>query len=125
MLDSSRVRLCFLPSLSRRAGAIRSGKWKLWIDQEIPKKKLNVALFNLDKDPYELHDLSEETACQKIRETLLKKVLNNWDPDIIRQNTVERVEDYAILKHIGRIPKKFLAETLFEPPGIEDNVELL
>jgi choline-sulfatase len=38
-------------------------------------------LFDLEKDPRELHDLSDDGGCESIKNHLLQIVMDGWDPD--------------------------------------------
>lgn len=105
---------------------IRSGQWKLWVDQEATGQELNVALFDLQNDPGELHDLSKDPAYSQIRRDLLAKVLNEWDPEYVRSESLRKAQDYSLIAKWGRNVGKSLPELLPPPhPSIEDDVQIL
>ncbi|MDA0745070.1 MAG: sulfatase-like hydrolase/transferase [bacterium] len=105
---------------------IRSDQWKLWVDQEVPGESPNVALFNLEDDPGELHNLADDPAHAEIRARLLNRVLDGWDPDRVRTECLARSEDYKMIvrwtrNHYPTLPEQLPAP----PPEIEDDVEIL
>lgn len=105
---------------------IRSGKWKLWADQEVPGQVPNVALFDLENDPQELQDLSRHPRCAEIRRQLLEKVLHGWHPDAVRRAADQKRQDYTRIREWAQAVKPVLPETLPPPPPeIEDDVEIL
>ncbi len=105
---------------------IRSGKWKLWADQEVPGQAPNVALFDLENDPQELQDLGQDPRHAKIRQQLLEKVQKSWDPDAIRRAADRKRQDYTLVREWVQAVKPDLPETLPPPPPeIEDDVEIL
>jgi choline-sulfatase len=106
---------------------VRWGRWKLWVDQETPGAAPNVALFDLDQDPQELHDLAADPAHAGIRQRLYARVMDGWDPDMVRREAVSRSDDYGTIAEWGRTVKPAaLPEQLLPPPAsIEDDVEIL
>ncbi len=104
---------------------VRSGKWKLWADQEHPGTDPNAALFDLASDPGELRDLADDPAFAGVRQDLLRKVRIGWDPDSVREEAEGMAEDYARVVRWGRAVQLTLPEQLVPPPGIEDDVEIL
>ena len=59
---------------------IRSGPWKLNYYHGYQPQ-----LFNLEDDPSEIIDRNGDPACKNIKSELLDQVLNDWDPDLVRQ----------------------------------------
>ena len=55
---------------------IRTGDWKL-----VYYAGYRPQLFNLREDPQELHDLAENPAHAVLRDQLVARVLQDWDPD--------------------------------------------
>ena len=105
---------------------IRSGRWKLWVDQEIPGEKPNVALFDLVNDPGETRDLAGCPGHAETRNRLLNRVLHGWDPDTVRQASMDRWKDYQMIARWGRTVWPQIPEQLKPPPPeIEDDVEIL
>ena len=58
---------------------VRCGPWKLIHHYGYPSPQL----FNLDNDPWELHDLAGDPACQEQRESLLALAIAGWDGEAI------------------------------------------
>ncbi len=58
---------------------IRSGPWKLNYYHGYQPQ-----LFNLQDDPAERLDRNNDPSCKGIKSELLDRVLENWDPDLIR-----------------------------------------
>ena len=105
---------------------IRSGKWKLWADQEVPGHEPDVALFDLENDPHELRDLSSSPEHAEVRQRLLARALDGWDPDVVREQAAGRYQDYMAVAKWGRALRPDLPETMLPPPPeIEDDVEIL
>ena len=109
----------FLPSRM-----IRSGKWKLWVYDD--PEKLPPALFNLEDDPGELHDLAEEPRYSNVRDELLAKVYVGWQPRRIEQAAAQSARDFQHLNQWGqRIQPRNPDALEVPPPSYEKNVELL
>ena len=60
------------------ARMVRSGPWKLWYYGD--SAKLPPALFQLEDDPREQHDLGLSPKHRSIREQLVERVLADWNP---------------------------------------------
>ena len=105
---------------------IRSGPWKLWADQAQEGTAVDVALFNLEDDPGEINDLSEESEHSAIRNELLGKVRADWDPDAVRDEVADLKWGYEYVREWARTLRPTLPETLPPPPPeIEDDVQIL
>ncbi len=76
---------------------IREGDWKLNYYHEQPPQ-----LFNLREDPHELHDRAGDETCREVQETLTQKVLDGWDPELIREQLISRREDAKLLRDWAR-----------------------
>jgi choline-sulfatase len=76
---------------------IREGDWKLNYYHGQPPQ-----FFNLREDPHELHDLTGDETCREVREALTQKVLDGWDPELIREQMIARREDTKILRDWAR-----------------------
>ena len=59
---------------------LRSGPWKLNYYHGYQPQ-----LFNLEEDPFETLDRNNDPACKGIKSELLDRLLDDWDPDLIRQ----------------------------------------
>lgn len=110
------------PNLPSRM--VRSGKWKLWRFGD--SEKLPPALFNLEEDPGELDDLGQDPRFAAVREELLGKIMNGWDPDAASRATEEARKWTGALAAWGRAVQPESPDLLpAPPPEIEDDVELL
>ena len=58
---------------------VRSGDWKLNYYHGFEPQ-----LFNLAEDPQELVDRAQDPTCKGVRDELMDRVLDGWDPDHIR-----------------------------------------
>ena len=105
---------------------IRSNQWKLWVDQEIPGKAPNVALFDLETDPGEIRNLADNPAHEETRDRLLNNVTEGWYPDTIRKECIDLEEDYRMIVNWGKAIHPEIPEQLKPPPPeIEDDVQIL
>jgi arylsulfatase A-like enzyme len=64
---------------------IRSGRWKLVYYHGMPAQ-----LFDLEDDPDESRDLAADPEHAVLRDALIARVLDGWDPDAIRQRMAEK-----------------------------------
>ncbi len=72
---------------------IRSGKWKLvHYDGATPQ------LFNLETDPHEFHDLGQDPAYVRVREELMKRVLQGWSAEEVRKEVKQHAEDFEVVR---------------------------
>jgi len=102
---------------------IRAGKWKLWV--YVDADKLPPALFNLEEDPGELNDLGQDPKYAAVREELLKKVYQDWDPELVRRESLRNQRDFAtISKWTRAVNPPSPDQTKIPPSSYEDNVEL-
>ena len=71
---------------------VRYGEWKLvYYHGQEPQ------LFNLEDDPHELVDWAQDPTCAEIRQELVKRVLDGWDPDEIAAKMAAKRADNQIL----------------------------
>jgi len=71
---------------------VRSGAWKLIYMHGHPPQ-----LFNLVHDPDERHDLAGDPAHASMRERLLARVLDGWDPARVGARIAERRRDKDVI----------------------------
>ena len=103
---------------------IRSGKWTLWAYTD--KENLPPALFNLEDDPGELHDLAQDPAHAKICEKLLKRLFADWNPEWVAAQAWDAYSSFETLEEWGKAVGKPVLLTLSYPPTeLEDDLELL
>lgn len=76
---------------------VRQDEWKLCYYHWQPPQ-----LFNLKKDPDELHDLGRDPAYAQIRDELTAQVLKGWDPEAIIRRMEEKRADVEILQQWAR-----------------------
>jgi len=103
---------------------IRSGKWKLWVHRE-PDGALPVSLFDLETDPGELRDLAGMPEFDSVKQDLLARLCEDWDPEDVFEASEQKRRDYLLLRKWGQTLKPQLPEALHVSPTIEDDVELL
>jgi choline-sulfatase len=68
---------------------VRRHQYKLIYSHGYPPAQL----FNISTDPREQNDLSSSEDHQEIKQELLSLVLNNWDPDEIKQTSIDKQAD--------------------------------
>jgi choline-sulfatase len=103
---------------------IRSGRWKLWVYED--EEKLPPALFNLEEDPFEEHDLGQTAEFADIRESLLAKVRENWDSRLVQEEGRRAVKDWETLSRWAKKTLPANPDALeIPPPSLEKDVELL
>jgi choline-sulfatase len=76
---------------------VRSGRWKLIYYHGEP-----LQLFDLNADPHERNDLAASTEHREIRDRLLARVLDGWDPDRIATRLRERRLDKDLIGQWAR-----------------------
>jgi choline-sulfatase len=79
---------------------VRRGPWKLNYYHGMPCE-----LFNIDEDPHEDHDRSNDPACAAIKAELLKKVLNGWDPERIERQLCNYAQELNLVREWVRRTK--------------------
>jgi choline-sulfatase len=103
---------------------IRSGKWKLWVYAD--GERLPPALFNLEEDPHELHDLGRDPATADVREKLLARVFARWRPEEVSREGRQATSDWATLSRWTKEVLPPCPDALeIPPPSLEADVELL
>jgi len=103
---------------------VRSGKWKLWV--YVDSDNLPPALFNLEDDPDELHDLGQDPKYADIREELLQRVYQDWDPELVRSGRAQALEDFRTISRWTQAVKPPAPDSMrIPPPSYEADVELL
>jgi choline-sulfatase len=84
---------------------VRDGTWKLiYTHGHAPQ------VFDLATDPHERRDLAHDPAYADVRERLLARVLDGWDPDAVASRIAARRRDKHVLdawaRHV-RPPDEF------------------
>ncbi|MHC4916939.1 MAG: sulfatase-like hydrolase/transferase [Planctomycetota bacterium] len=103
---------------------VRSGRWKLWTHEDADG--LPPVLFDLEADAAEMSDLGSDPAHAEVRESLLARVRDGWDPELARSETLRLCRDAAALAEWGRAVRPECPETLpFPEEDIERDIVLL
>jgi choline-sulfatase len=76
---------------------IRSGDWKLIYSHGHP-----VQLFDLAQDPHERRDLAADPQHAALRDRLLARVLDGWDPVQVAARIAERRREKSVLEAWAR-----------------------
>ena len=72
---------------------IRQGDWKLNYYHGLEPQ-----LFNLAEDPYELHDLAQDPGYRRVRQDLIDRVLDGWDPNLIASQMARKVAEQQVFE---------------------------
>jgi arylsulfatase A-like enzyme len=103
---------------------IRSGPWKLWTYAD--EQNLPPALFDLQNDPGELNDLGEDADYAEIRNRLLKRIYEEWNPKEAARKSQEYRGYFDLLGQWGQTVKPESSDAMVYPPSeYEEDVELL
>lgn len=71
---------------------VRLGEWKLnYYHGQEPQ------MFNLHEDPEELCDRAQDPGCRRVREELVARVLDGWDPEAVAARIREKRADMKVL----------------------------
>ena len=70
--------------LDRPTAMLRRDQYKITLSPNDPPE-----LYDLEKDPRELHDLSDEASFAAIRDRLSRELLSQWDPVDLHRRVVE------------------------------------
>lgn len=103
---------------------IRSGRWKMWKDFD--EADLPPVLFDLDSDPEETRDLATDPDHAAVRERLLERLTDGWDPTRIEGEAADAGERYRTIAAWGKATQPRIDETLAVPgPELEQDVEIM
>ena len=94
---------------------VRQGPWKLYYYRGHD----GPALYNLDDDPGELLDLGSDPACAEVRERLMTRLLDGWDPDEVYGQSTAMLREMDIIKEWGATVRPMHEDTLPVPPDAE------
>ena len=94
---------------------VRQGPWKLYYyrGHDAP------ALYNLDDDPGELRDRGTDPAYADVREHLMARLLDGWDPDEVYEQSTAMLEEMDIIKEWGATVQPVHEDALPVPPDAE------
>ena len=94
---------------------VRKGPWKLIKYRgETPP-----VLYNLDDDPAELNDLGSDPQHTGVREMLLKRLYDGWDPDDVYEQSMAMQLDADVIGKWGETVKPEHEDTVPIPPDAE------
>ncbi len=103
---------------------IRRGKWKLWCYED--GKTSDIALFDLQSDPGEIHDRSADSSVAELRDDLLARVREDWNPVALLRASNEASAMSRIIGQYGRALKICHPDAIEVPPAdYESDVQLL
>lgn len=103
---------------------IRSGKWKLWL--HVDEDNLPPALFDLEADPDERHDLGTDETHRDVREELLSRLREGWDPEEASRASIDATKSRSVLSAWGQAVRPECPDTLpFPDASVEADIELL
>lgn len=77
---------------------IRRGDWKLYHYYSDPVP----VLYNLAEDPGELYDLGSDPAYAEVRDGLMRRLYQGWDPEQVSQHSGELERDMKLLSAWGQ-----------------------
>jgi choline-sulfatase len=98
---------------------IRSGRWKLFqYADDTP-----TALFDLEADPDETHDLGQDPSHALLRDGLQERLWCGWDPSYVRAESHKLDRDLEVLQQWGRTTQPPHPYTL-PVPDVEE-IELI
>lgn len=82
-----------VPARGGQARMLRRGRWKVVVHDghEAPQ------LFDMDADPDEMHDRSDDPACATVRDELVARVREGWAPRHIATVVQRRAADRELL----------------------------
>lgn len=103
---------------------IRQGRFKLW---DFPlQPDLEPALFDLETDPNERNDLATDSNYADVRDRLLDRLYENWDPNTVAEISERRTAEYNFLEEWGEtVQPEHPDDVSVSPPNFEEDVELL
>jgi choline-sulfatase len=99
---------------------VRTGPWKCYLfHDETPP-----VLYNLNEDPEELVDLGQDPGNAEVLGRLTDRIMENWDPDWVRQESARLDCDTRVLHKWGQRVRPAHPDTVPVPENAED-IELL
>ena len=99
---------------------IRSGPWKLYkCSDDTPP-----VLYDLTNDPGEMNDLGGDPSFEGIREDLLTRLYDGWDPEYVARECENLKRDFDVIKRWGHVVQPPHEDMLRVPEDAEDVVVL-
>ena len=91
---------------------VRRGPWKLSL-----YPGLGIQLFNLGDDPDEEQDRADDPSCASVRDVLLARVLEGWDPEQIVETVRRREIGNPLLRAWTKAVRPSDSDRWTVPPG--------
>ncbi len=79
----------------RAMAMLRQGRWKLCYGHGTPPE---LELYDLESDPGEFHNLANEANYSKVRERMLARLLEHWDPKEITREVMASQEARILIR---------------------------
>ena len=83
----------YVPSVPVFQRMMRSGPWKLVYYHGERSQH-----FNLEEDPQELHDRADDPSCAEVIASMMQRLKEDWDPDVISLNLQEKDLENQLIK---------------------------
>ena len=95
---------------------IRTGPWKCYTyhDNTAP------VLYNLEDDPDEMRDLGSNPNYEHIRNRLLSRIFEHWDPDYVLRESADIDRDIRLITRWGQTIQPTLPDSVPVPDDAED-----
>ena len=95
---------------------IRTGPWKCYTyhDDTAP------VLYNLEDDPDELHNLGSDPNYEPIRDRLLSRIFEHWDPEYVLRESANADRDIRLITRWGQAIQPTLPDSVPVPDDAED-----
>ncbi|MDE2797192.1 MAG: sulfatase-like hydrolase/transferase [Gemmatimonadota bacterium] len=95
---------------------IRTGPWKCYTyhDNTAP------VLYNLEDDPDEMRDLGSDSNYEHIRNHLLSRIFEHWDPEDVLRESADIDRDIRLITRWGQAIQPTLPDTVAVPDDAED-----
>ncbi len=105
------------------ARMVRLGRYKVWVYPA--QAGMPPALFDLETDPREQHDLADDPAHAERLEHMVSLAIDNWDYRRHQQEARNKTADYHILQNWGRARRPASPHGMTPPgPELEDDVRI-
>ena len=118
--DQDRPDETFSEHLGRQDGApsrmIRKGPWKLYKYHDTTPP----VLYNLKDDPGEDRDLGTDAGHESVRDDLLARLHDGWDPEYVLRETAILDRDAAVIGKWGKAVQPAHEDSYPVPYGAED-----
>lgn len=98
---------------------VRQGPWKLYQYRGHDSP----VMYNLDKDPDEFDDLGTDPVYANIREPLLARLHDGWNPDDVYEQSTAMLHEMDVIKMWGSTVQPKHEDSLSVPPDAE-HIEL-